>query len=60
MVNTLNRAAQAAVADPGVREKLAAMDVTPIGGTPEAFDRFIRQEAARWEAVIRRAGISAE
>ena len=60
VVAALNRAAQAALADPAVREKLAGMDVTPIGGTPDAFDRFIRQEAARWEAVIRRAGITAE
>jgi tripartite-type tricarboxylate transporter receptor subunit TctC len=60
VVEALNRAALAALADPAVREKLAGMDVTPMGGTPEAFDRFIRQEAARWEGVIRRSGISAE
>lgn len=60
IIEALNRAAQAALADPAVRERLAAMDATPIGGSPEAFDRFIRQEARRWEAVIRKAGISAE
>lgn len=60
VVESLSRAAQAALADPAVREKLAGMDVTPIGGTPDAFDRFIRQEATRWESVIRRSGISAE
>lgn len=60
VVDALNRAAQAALADPVVREKLASMDVTPVGGTPDVFDRFIRQEAARWGVVIRRSGISAE
>lgn len=60
VVGALNRAAQLALADPAVRDKLASLDATPIGGTPEAFDRFIRQEATRWESVIRRAGISAE
>jgi tripartite-type tricarboxylate transporter receptor subunit TctC len=60
IVEALNRAAQAALADSVVREKLAGMDTMPIGGTPETFDRFIRQEATRWEAVIRKAGISAE
>lgn len=60
IVDALNRAAQAALADPVVREKLNGMDATPLGGTPEAFDRFIRQEAVRWESVIRKAGISAE
>jgi tripartite-type tricarboxylate transporter receptor subunit TctC len=60
IVEALNRAALAALADPAVRERLASMDTMPIGGTPEAFDRFIRQEAKRWEGVIRKAGISAE
>jgi tripartite-type tricarboxylate transporter receptor subunit TctC len=60
VVSSLNRAATAALADPVVRDKLSAMDVTGIGGTSSDFDRFIRQEATRWEAVIRRGGISAE
>jgi tripartite-type tricarboxylate transporter receptor subunit TctC len=60
MVLALNRAALAALADPLIRDKLAGMDVTTVGGTPEAFDRFIRQETARWGGVIKRAGITAE
>lgn len=60
VVIALNRAALATVADPAVQAKLASMDATPIGSTPEAFDRFIRQQHARWSEVIRRAGINAE
>jgi tripartite-type tricarboxylate transporter receptor subunit TctC len=39
---------------------LRAMDMTPIGGTPDEIKAFIKQETARWAEVIRAAKISAD
>jgi tripartite-type tricarboxylate transporter receptor subunit TctC len=36
------------------------MNMTPVGGTPEAARGFIRQETARWGEVIRAAKISVD
>ena len=42
---------------PDVRERLAALGVDPVGGTPKEFDQRLRAEYARWGELIRKAGI---
>jgi len=57
VVARLNADITAAVRSSSVRERLAALTVEPVTTTPEAFDRFIRDEIARWADVVKRAGI---
>jgi tripartite-type tricarboxylate transporter receptor subunit TctC len=45
IVNVLNM--------PDVRERLESMGSNPVGGTPEQFGAYVKQEIARWGAVIR-------
>ena len=45
---------------PGVRDKLAAIELQPIGSTPEEFGAYMRALSARFEKVIRATGIKAE
>jgi tripartite-type tricarboxylate transporter receptor subunit TctC len=45
---------------PETAEHLRAMDMTPVGGTPDEIKAFIREETARWGAVIRAANIRAD
>jgi len=45
---------------PDVREKLTAMGLDVIGGTPEAFAAVIKDNNARLGKVIREGGIKAE
>ena len=52
----LNRILQA----PDVRERLSALGVEPIGGTPEQFAETIRVDTARWAKVVSDAGIRIE
>jgi len=33
------------------------MSLTPVGGTPEEVDAFLKDEAARWRKVIVSGGI---
>ena len=45
---------------PDVRERLAAMGSTPVGGTPEQFGDYVKREIERWGRVIRERGIKIE
>jgi tripartite-type tricarboxylate transporter receptor subunit TctC len=45
---------------PDVRKSLVEQGADIAGGTPAAFDRFMREEQARWGAVIKQAGIRPE
>jgi len=43
-----------------VRKSFADQGADIEGGTPAAFDAFMREEQARWSAVIKQAGIKPE
>lgn len=43
---------------PDVHERLSALGAAPVGGTPEEFAAFIRNEQAKWRKVIQQAGIT--
>ena len=45
---------------PEMVERLRAMGMTPIGGTPEEAEAFIRAETTKWGAVIKASGAKAE
>ena len=57
IVATLNRIANEAMADPGVKQKLADQGLTVAGDTPEHFRGFIETEATKWAKVIKDAGV---
>jgi tripartite-type tricarboxylate transporter receptor subunit TctC len=57
IVAELNRITTTALADPGVKEKLAAQGMTAVGDTPEHFREFIGSEIAKWAKVIKDAGV---
>jgi tripartite-type tricarboxylate transporter receptor subunit TctC len=43
-----------------VRERITGLGAQPVGGTPEEFRAFIRSEIAKWQKVIRDAGVKVE
>ena len=45
---------------PAVRERLSNIGSEPIPTTPAETDRFVREEYARWEPVVRAANITPE
>jgi tripartite-type tricarboxylate transporter receptor subunit TctC len=45
---------------PKTVEALAKQGLTATGGTPEQFGQFIAADAARWQKVVKEAGISAQ
>lgn len=56
IVERLNQAFDGALADAGVKARLNAAGLEPVGGRPEAFAALIRSEADKWGPIIRRTG----
>ena len=42
---------------PQMREQLLTDGAVPVGGTPQQFATHIQTELARWQKVVREAGI---
>jgi tripartite-type tricarboxylate transporter receptor subunit TctC len=59
-VTRLNGAVRAALTDPDIRGKLAQAGVTPSPSSPEEFDRYLKDEIARWGRLIREKGIKGD
>jgi tripartite-type tricarboxylate transporter receptor subunit TctC len=49
-----------ALADPALRERIAAQGAEPGGIPPEAYAKFIREETVRWGEIARDAGVRPE
>jgi tripartite-type tricarboxylate transporter receptor subunit TctC len=60
VVQALNEAVQKALADPEVRDKLNAQGLTPRGTSPEELAAATRTQLARYGALIRQNGITAD
>ena len=58
VVKRLNSEIAAAVTTAGVRKVLEANGATPQSSTPQEFAAFIKAELAKWERVVKAAGIS--
>jgi len=60
IVDKLNKEINAAIADPGMKARLAAIGGEPLPGSPEAFGKLISEETEKWGRVVRAAGIKPE
>ncbi len=45
---------------PEVRERISGLGAQPVGGTPREYAAFIQAEIAKWQKVIRDAGVKLE
>lgn len=60
VIERLNREINAALADPGMRAKLADLGGVPIAGTPEQFWAIHRAETEKWEKIVKFSGAKVE
>src|SRR5208282_3052129 len=60
IIDKLNKAVNAALADPAMQAKLADLGGTLIPGTPEDFGKIIADETAKWAPVVKATGATAE
>lgn len=60
IVKKVNQAANAALAEPEVRERFVRLGAETVGGTPEAFAAMVRAETGKWKKIISERKITAE
>jgi len=60
IVERLNRAINAGLADPKIKARLADLDGVALTGSPADFGALIAQETEKWGKVVKFAGIKAE
>jgi tripartite-type tricarboxylate transporter receptor subunit TctC len=60
LVDAINKDAVAIITSPGVRDKLAAQLMEPVGSTPEQLREKMNGEIARWAPVIKAANVKVE
>lgn len=60
VIDKLAQALKQAVEDPGIQQKLAAVGAEPMYTPPQAFAGIVRDDYARWSALIKKAGIKVD
>jgi tripartite-type tricarboxylate transporter receptor subunit TctC len=60
IINKLNKEINAALADPGMKARLAALGGTMLAGSPGDFEELIAEDIEKWGKVIRAANIKPE
>jgi tripartite-type tricarboxylate transporter receptor subunit TctC len=57
VIDMLNKAVSAGVADPDMKTRLASLGVEPMPATPTEFGKFVADDIEKWAKVIKFAGI---
>jgi tripartite-type tricarboxylate transporter receptor subunit TctC len=60
IVSRLNSELNKILDMPDIRRSFAQQGAEAAGGTPERFERFMREESDRWRVVVKQAGIKPE
>jgi tripartite-type tricarboxylate transporter receptor subunit TctC len=60
VVAKLGADANAALAEPEVRQKMLLLGAEPSGDTPEQFAAFIKSDMAKWSKLMKERGIAPE
>ena len=59
-LNKFNADVLKALQAPDVRARLAAADIEIVGSRPEQCDAFVREQVARWGAIVKASGAKAD
>lgn len=60
IIEKLNSEINAAIANPALKARLAALGGEPLPGTPSEFGKLIAEETEKWAKVVRTAGLKPE
>ena len=60
VIDRLNEAVSKIASQPDVKQLWSTQGATPLVMTPEAFDKYARDDIAKWSRVIKTAGIKAD
>jgi tripartite-type tricarboxylate transporter receptor subunit TctC len=60
VVETLNKAVAAALADPKMKARFAELGGTPMPMSPAEFGKLVADETEKWSVVVKSAGLSVQ
>ena len=60
IIDKLNEAINAGLANPKIKARLADLGGTPLVGSPAEFGKLIADETEKWGKVVKFTGIKAE
>jgi tripartite-type tricarboxylate transporter receptor subunit TctC len=60
IVDKLNKAVNAALADPAMIKRFAELGAVPMPMSPQEFGKLVADETAKWRKVVEFAGVSVE
>jgi tripartite-type tricarboxylate transporter receptor subunit TctC len=60
IVQKLNTAVNAAIRLPDIRERFESLTLEAKGGTPQQFTEYVRQEVAKWSAIVKQIGVKVD
>jgi tripartite-type tricarboxylate transporter receptor subunit TctC len=60
IIEKLNQQVNEILAEPTMKQRLAELGGVPIVVTPDEFGKIIADETAKWEKVVKFAGIKVE
>jgi len=58
IVHYLNGEVEQILKEPATQQRLAQLGAAPVGGSSDAFGKFIQAESARWSAVALKANVT--
>jgi tripartite-type tricarboxylate transporter receptor subunit TctC len=56
----VNTAANQALADADIKDRLSRLGIEPVGGTPAQFAAMAAEDAAKWKKIIAERKITAD
>jgi tripartite-type tricarboxylate transporter receptor subunit TctC len=60
IIAVLNKAINAALADPKMKERIAGFGGVPLAVTPAEFGKLVADETVKWEKVVKTVGLAVE
>ena len=60
IVDKLNAATQKVISQPAFRERLAGIGADAVGGSPEQFAAYIRDDLSKWTRIVKDANVKVD
>jgi tripartite-type tricarboxylate transporter receptor subunit TctC len=60
IIDKLNAATRKVIAQPAVREKFEGLGAEAVGGTPEEFGAYIKDDFSKWTRIVKEANVKVD
>ena len=60
VIGKLNADANAVLGEPAIGERLEALGMVPVGGSPDSAESYVRAEIKKWGEVVRSLGLKVD